>query len=195
MLKDDPILTRRRLLRQRALAAREALGLEHRIRLEQRVAHHVGELLMRLTPRTIAFCWPYRAEPDLRETVAAWLAGDEARRAALPVVVERAAPLLFRRWQPGAPLEADRHGILQPTAACEELHPELVLVPLNAFDARGYRLGYGGGYFDRTLALRSVTAVGVGFEIGRVDHALPQAHDRPMNWLVTEAGVFECLQA
>jgi 5,10-methenyltetrahydrofolate synthetase len=66
--------------------------------------------------------------------------------------------------------------------------PQLVLVPLNAFDAAGYRIGYGGGYFDRTLAETPMIAVGVGFEIGRVESALPQAHDKPMDWIVTEEG-------
>jgi len=63
-----------------------------------------------------------------------------------------------------------------------------VLVPLNAFDAAGYRLGYGGGYFDRTLAQMRTIAIGVGFELGRVDSVLPQPHDLPMNWIVTESG-------
>jgi 5,10-methenyltetrahydrofolate synthetase len=68
--------------------------------------------------------------------------------------------------------------------------PDVALVPLNAFDARGYRLGYGGGYFDRTLAVMRMVTVGVGFELGRENNVLPQAHDHAMHWLVTEAGIF-----
>jgi 5,10-methenyltetrahydrofolate synthetase len=84
----------------------------------------------------------------------------------------------------------DRHGIPFPASA-EEIAPDVALVPLNAFDARGYRLGYGGGYFDRTLAaMEQMAAVGVGFELGREVDVLPQAHDRAMHWLITEAGVF-----
>jgi len=86
-------------------------------------------------------------------------------------------------------LALDRYGIPFP-AHGEEVAPEVALVPLNAFDARGYRLGYGGGYFDRTLAAIQMVAVGVGFELGRENDVLPQAHDRAMHWLVTEAGVF-----
>ena len=93
----------------------------------------------------------------------------------------------FRPWVPGAAMVLDRHGIPHPAAAAEVV-PEVVLVPLNAFDAAGYRLGYGGGYFDRTLAQLDTVAIGVGFELGRVPSTWPQSHDRPMQWIVTEAG-------
>ncbi len=192
MQEEASILTRRRLLRQRALHARESLDDKIRTGLETRLAHHARELLARLAPQVIGFCWPYRAEPDLRAAVADWLAEDASRRAALPVVLDTNRPLTFRRWKPDMVLEPDRHGIPQPPHGCEELVPELVLVPLNAFDAQGYRLGYGGGYFDRTLEVLPATAVGVGFELGRVDSVLPQPHDRAMNWIVTERGVFQC---
>lgn len=88
------------------------------------------------------------------------------------------------------PMTVDRHGIPIPTPGTEE-HPELILIPLNAFDNAGYRLGYGGGYFDRTLeSLDSMpTKVGVGFELGHVATIHPQAHDHPMDWIVTEAGL------
>jgi 5,10-methenyltetrahydrofolate synthetase len=157
--------------------------------LTHRLQHHLADLLERLAPETLGFCWPFRAEPDLRHFVAQWLAGDACRRAALPVVLDREAPLVFRRWEPGMVLQPDRHGIPHPPAG-PALLPEVVLVPLNAFDAQGFRLGYGGGYFDRTLAVLPACAIGVGFEVGRVASVLPQSHDRPMEWIVTEAGVF-----
>lgn len=185
----DDIVARRRALRNHALQAREALTATAREALTRRLEAHLASLLVRLAPRCLAFCWPFRGEPDLRHFVAGWLATDADRRAALPVVLDREAPLVFRRWTPGMTLVPDRHGIPHPPAG-EELVPQVVLVPLNAFDAGGYRLGYGGGYFDRTLAALEVCAVGVGFELGRTDSVLPQPHDQPMDWLVTEAGVF-----
>lgn len=150
----------------------------------------LAPLLQCLAARTLGFCWPFRGEPDLRAFVIGWLAADAQRRAALPVVLDKAAPMVFRAWRPGVPMSADRHGIPVP-AAGPSLVPDVVLVPLNAFDAAGFRLGYGGGYFDRTLAMIDSTAVGVGFESGRVGTTLPQTHDRPMAWIVTEKGVFE----
>ena len=174
-------------MRARALAARMAAPTALRARWEADIMRHLDELIGQLAPRVLAFCWPFRAEPDLRGWVENWLAADTARVAALPVVVEQDAPLLFRRWLPGMELIPDRHGIPFPPHG-ESLAPDVVLIPLNAFDARGYRLGYGSGYFDRTLSAMKTIAVGVGFELGREADVLPQAHDRPMRWLVTETG-------
>ncbi|THF62192.1 5-formyltetrahydrofolate cyclo-ligase [Pseudothauera rhizosphaerae] len=183
------VAARRQALREQAVFRREALADDERERLERRIETHLDTLCADLAPRVLAFCWPWRGEADLRPWVARWLAGDAGRVAALPVVVERHRPLAFRRWVPGMQMALDRHGIPHP-AGGPELRPDLVLVPLNAFDAQGYRLGYGGGYFDRTLAQMDTVAAGVGFELGRADSVWPQAHDRPMEWLVTEAGVF-----
>ncbi|MBR0566454.1 5-formyltetrahydrofolate cyclo-ligase [Azoarcus sp. L1K30] len=176
-------------MRDRALVAREALPSEVRAVMERAIEGHLDGLVEQLRPRSLAFCWPYRAEPDLRAWVTRWLGAGEGRLAALPVVLEKDAPLVFRAWTPGATMQADRHGIPFPVAGVTVL-PDVVLVPLNAFDAGGFRLGYGGGYFDRTLAAKRLQAIGVGFELGRVDSVLPQQHDRAMDWLVTEAGAF-----
>lgn len=185
----DDIVARRRVLRNAALNAREALTATAHKALTHRLQQHLARLLEQLAPQTLGFCWPFRSEPDLRHFVAAWLAAASGRHAALPVVLDRDAPMVFRHWHPGMELVPDRHGIPHPPAG-EEVVPDVVLVPLNAFDATGFRLGYGGGYFDRTLAVLPACAVGVGFEVGRVASVLPQPHDRPMAWLVTEAGVF-----
>lgn len=179
---------RRKYLREHALKLRQALPVERREAMTARLAAHLDALMQILAPRSLGFCWPYRAEPDLRAWVRGWLAAAPGRVAALPVVVERHAPMLFRRWDPDVPMALDRHGIPHP-AEGEPLVPEVLLVPLNAFDDRGYRIGYGGGYFDRTLAGMETIAVGVGFEIGRVADTHPQQYDLPMQWVVTEAGV------
>lgn len=178
---------RRRTLRSQALAAREALSPAAHAQLTGALVAHLDALLSWLRPSTLAFCWPYRAEPDLRAWVGGWLAAETGRRAALPVVIDKDWPLVFRRWTPDSTLLPDRHGIPYPSAG-EILVPDVVLVPLNAFDAAGFRLGYGGGYFDRTLASVSMLAIGVGFELGRVPTVFPQPHDIPVSWIVTEAG-------
>lgn len=112
-------------------------------------------------------------------------------RVALPVVVAAGAPLAFREWAAGGALQPDRYGIPTPVAG-DWLVPELLLIPLNGFDAAGYRLGYGGGFFDRTLAacVPRPRAVGVGFEINRVASIRPEAHDQRLDLVVTEAGCF-----
>lgn len=140
-------------------------------------------------PRCVAFCWPIKHEPDVRSAVEQW--AKLGAQAALPVVVNEDAPLAFRLWSPDTVLVPDRYGIPSP-AAGDFVQPDLILLPLNGFDGAGYRLGYGGGYFDRTLAMLRPRplAVGVGFEINRVDSIRPEVHDQRLDWIVTEAGVF-----
>lgn len=177
----------RRAMREAALKARLALSGEARKVLNERLVGHLDGLLGRLAPAVLGFCWPYRAEPDLRDCVTRWLAQDCTRCAALPVVIDKGQAMAFRPWAPDCAMQPDRHGIPHPVAG-EFVVPDVVLVPLNAFDAEGFRLGYGGGYFDRTLARMRPLAVGVGFELGRVASVLPQPHDIAMDWIVTEAG-------
>jgi 5,10-methenyltetrahydrofolate synthetase len=192
---DTEIRIRRAAMRKSALAAREATPSEIRAEWETAIMGHLDTLIAQLAPRVLAFYWPYYAEADGREWVKRWLAGDANRVAALPVAMEKGTSLAFLRWEPGVEMTPDRHGIPFP-ASGEEVLPDVALIPLNAFDARGHRLGYGGGYFDRTLdVMPQMVAVGVGFELGREDDVLPQAHDRAMHWLVTEDGVFEALSA
>ena len=161
-------------------------GAEHQA-LSARIVAHALATLPR--PRVAAFCWPIKHEPDVRPLLASW-AGTNVR-AALPVVVAEKEALRFREWMPDTHLEPDRYGIPTPTAG-EWLTPDLILLPLNGFDGAGYRLGYGGGYFDRTLAALSPRplAVGVGFEINRIDSIRPAAHDQRLDWIITESGAF-----
>jgi 5,10-methenyltetrahydrofolate synthetase len=170
------------------MASRRAAlaGAEHEALSARIVAHALATLPK---PRVAAFCWPIKHEPDVRPLLANWRSADV--RAALPVVVAESEALRFREWSPDSRLEADRYGIPTPSAG-EWLTPDLILLPLNGFDGAGYRLGYGGGYFDRTLAALSPRplAVGVGFEINRVASIRPEAHDQRLDWIITENGAF-----
>ena len=177
----------RRTLRREMVAKRAALGDEAHAGLSAGI---VGHLLTALpAPQVVAFCWPIKHEPDVRAVVAHWEA--LGARAALPVVVAEAAPLVFRLWTPDTKLAPDRYGIPTPISG-DFIQPDLILLPLNGFDAAGYRLGYGGGYFDRTLAALSPRplAVGVGFEVNRLPSIRPESHDQRLDWIVTEAGAF-----
>lgn len=138
----------------------------------------------------VGFCWPFAAEPDPRFAVRRWREGGS--RAALPVVVAPRTPLEFREWWPGAPMERGVYDIPYPvdTPVCI---PEVALVPVNGFDRNGYRLGYGGGYFDRTLASyeQRPLCIGLGFEIAWMDTIFPRDHDIPFDFMVTEAGIYQ----
>jgi len=177
----------RRALRREMVARRAGLGDGRRAELSAAIVAHLQALLPR--PALVAFCWPIKHEPDVRAITDYWSASGTRR--ALPVVVEADAPLAFRCWDADTPLAADRYGIPTPISG-DFVLPDLILLPLNGFDAAGYRLGYGGGYFDRTLAALSPRplAVGVGFEINRLDSIRPESHDQRLDWIVTEAGAF-----
>lgn len=199
----------RKKQRQQLISAREALPAATRLQHESALLVHLQKLLEQLaaaaagTPagaasnntlanETLAFCWPFRGEPDIRQLVTAWLATKPARKAALPVVIEQGLPLAFRHWTPDSIMAPDRYGIPTPSAG-DLLTPSLVLIPVNGFDSRGFRLGYGGGYFDRTLAGLSPqpVSIGVGFELARLPRIAEASHDKPLDWIVTEAGAFK----
>ena len=178
----------RRNLRRAGLAARAALTPAERATRAAALAGHLSGWFGARTPASFGFCLPHRDEPDLRPLAAELHA--RGWRAVVPVVVAVAAPMAFRDWQPDAPLGTDRHGIAIPLTA-EAAPPAVLLLPLLAFDVAGYRLGYGGGYFDRTLAglVPRPVCVGAGFECGRVADIRPQAHDARLDWIATEAGM------
>ncbi|MBK8760262.1 MAG: 5-formyltetrahydrofolate cyclo-ligase [Sulfuritalea sp.] len=179
----------RAALRREKLAARLAVGPAEHAALSARVATHLAGLWSAMAAQTLAFCAPVRGEFDARPLVGELLA--RGWRAAMPVVVETGAPMIFRAWTPDCAMDTDRHDIPIPRNG-PEIDPDIVLLPLVAFDAAGYRLGYGGGYFDRTLAARAPRprAIGVGFELARVADIRPQPHDIRLDAVVTEAGVF-----
>ena len=177
----------RRALRREMVARRAALGKLAHGEFSARIVAHLRAALA--APGVVAFCWPIKHEPDVRAIVELW--ATTGCRAALPVVVAENAALAFREWTTETPLETDCYGIPTPATGAW-LTPDMILLPLNGFDAAGYRLGYGGGYFDRTLAALSPRplAVGVGFEVNRLASIRPESHDQRLDWIVTEAGAF-----
>lgn len=137
--------------------------------------------------------WPLADEIDVRPLMAR-LHG-QGRTVALPVVAGAKEPLVFRRWQPETLLEEGPFGTLHPGLDQPEVTPGVLLVPLLAFDDKGFRLGWGGGYYDRTLAqLRSagpVIAVGAAFAGQHVDNVPHTSDDQPLDWIVTEESIVE----
>lgn len=178
----------RQALRREMVARRAIMSETEHAVLSAAIVGHLRATLP--LPRMMAFCWPIKHEPDVRAVVEFW--AGLGVRAALPVVLAPATPLAFRIWTADTRLEADRYGIPTPVDG-DFVQPDMILLPLNGFDAAGYRLGYGGGYFDRTLAALAPRplAVGVGFEINRLDCIRPEMHDQRLDWIVTENGAFK----
>lgn len=183
----NPDALRARLRREK-IAARQALSAAAHRAASVAIQHHLTAFLLSRHPGTIAFCMPIRAEVDCRPLIEYLLT--LGWQAAMPAVLTPAAPMVFRAWQPDAPMTVDPHGIPIP-ATDRRLHPDVLLLPLVAFDAAGYRLGYGGGYFDRTLAVMQARplSIGVGFELCAVRDIQPAAHDIPLDLVVTESGM------
>ncbi len=179
----------KKTLRRNALAARAMMAHATGPVAARRLATRVMELLERLSGRIIAGYMPVHHEIDVRPLMEQIAESD--RTLVLPVVKERDAPLVFREWTPGAPLQDGAFGVPIPLPDSPERLPEILIVPLAAFDREGFRLGYGGGYYDRTLAaLRAsagdVTAIGVAYSGQEMDRVPREDTDQPLDWIVTD---------
>lgn len=120
----------------------------------------------------------------------------EGYRLCLPTMEGKGKPLVFRAWSPGDPLAEAAWGIREPLPEAAVLDPDVVLGPLLAFDAEGYRLGYGGGFYDRTLArlraLKPVVSIGIAFDEQRVDAVPHVDYDERLDWILTPSGPLKC---
>jgi 5-formyltetrahydrofolate cyclo-ligase len=163
-------------------------------------AHHAEQItqifLTQIAWRSaevIAGYLPIGLEADIMPLLTE-LARQDARLA-LPVVIGKALPLVFRRWRPGDPLTEGPHGTRHPGALAEAVAPDLLMVPLLAFDEKGTRLGYGGGYYDRSLAQlrteRSVRAIGIAFAAQYFSNLPHDPLDQRLDGVITEQGYRE----
>lgn len=186
-LRWEDIRAWRKRQRTALIAQRIAMPLPRRRDHEAAIMAHLRTAYPDLGRRRVGFYWPFKGEFDPRPLARAL--HEAGASLSLPVVERRAQPLAFRAWQPGARMTPGVWNIPVP-ADGEATTPEVLLVPLVGFDAKGYRLGYGGGYYDRTLASLAPRpiAIGLGFEGACLATIFPQAHDVRMDAIVTEAG-------
>ena len=175
-------------LRREALARRSALQPDVRLSFGRRLAAEGLRLARLWRPDAVSVFHPLRDEPDTLELLRA-LAGD-GFATALPMVVGRGLPLVFRLWRPGDPTHPGLMSIAEPLEAAPVVEPDLLFVPLACFDRRGHRIGYGAGFYDRTLArlraIKPVHAVGVAYGVCEVAAAPYEAHDESLDAIVTE---------
>jgi 5-formyltetrahydrofolate cyclo-ligase len=184
----DNITRWRKNERERLITRRLAISNNERVDCGRHIATHLDTLLPDLGGISVSLYWPFRGEPDLR----GWAAAIRARGAtcALPVVVQKDAPLVFRLWRNGEPLVPGVWNIPIPRDS-EELVPDVVVAPVVGFDRQGFRLGYGGGFYDRTLAAltKKPRFVGVGYSQAAIATIYPLPHDIPMDVTVTEEAI------
>ncbi len=192
----DPVQQRdvarwRRGERKRLSDLRENLGQETRAKLSAAICGHLKAALSEqgIGPGSLlSGYWPIKCEPDLRPLF------DELRAEgvalALPIVETKAAPLTFRRWTPGEKLVRGDWGIPVPPSSAKQVEPDAVLAPCLGWTKEGFRLGWGGGYFDRTLAAlrQRPLSIGIALDAAQIPTIYPQPHDIPLDLIVTETG-------
>jgi 5-formyltetrahydrofolate cyclo-ligase len=193
-MTDEPLLQLKRDLRVDMIAKRAALGDDVRalareslVRTWRRERPVPVREATGLAPAISAF-WPMGDEIDIRPLLQAL--HDDGHPLCLPRTPRRGEPLTFHAWRPGDRLERGPVGTSQPPAASAVIEPDALIVPLLAVDPAGFRLGYGGGYYDRTLtrlrSRRAITAIGVCFEAQRIGRVPTGPNDARLDFLLTE---------
>ncbi len=184
----DDIKQFRKLRRAELLAQRLAIADDQYRQWNASITRLLIEGFPFLQGMTIGLYWPYKGEFDPRFAIREFRKGGAI--AALPIVIQKAKPLQFREWWPGVPVTKSVFDLPIPEGTAV-LQPNALLIPPIGFDLKGYRLGYGGGYFDRTLANISPQPlkIGVAFELSRIETIYPQSHDIPMDFVVTETAI------
>jgi 5-formyltetrahydrofolate cyclo-ligase len=190
-MSGDNISKRKAELRRSAASVRLAAHTSGGADAAAALARHGMEVLAERRFTSVAGYWPIRSEIDVRPLMAAL--AESGRDVLLPVVVQVGHKLVFRRWHPGMELEPGPFGTVHPSAACPTIDPDVVLVPMLAFDGQHRRLGYGAGHFDVTLgglrARKHLLAIGVGYAAQRVDEVPTDGGDEPVDLVLTEHGI------
>ncbi|WP_269583062.1 5-formyltetrahydrofolate cyclo-ligase [Roseibium sp. Sym1] len=173
--------------RQRLYDLRRRMDQQARQAATIALIKHLGHALKERQFDTVAVYWPIRGEPDLRPLMSELCAA--GKTVLLPVVLEKNAPLVFRPWYPGCKMVRGIWNILVPAAGTLK-DPQVVIAPLVGVDKAKYRLGNGGGYYDRTLVSFGTApfVIGAGFDFCRIETIFPMAWDIPMDKVVTEQG-------
>ena len=182
------------LLRRTALARRKAIAPEIAFAFAARLAREAKAIVARHPNAIVSAFWPIGSEADTRPMLAALAAAGVAT--ALPVTIARGKPLVFRLWQEGAPHVPGQMGILEPAPENAAVNPDILFVPLAAFDRRGHRIGYGAGHYDCTLARlraeKSILAVGIAFATQEIAEVPQEAHDARLDFVLTEHELIDC---
>jgi len=192
MIEKPSISDRKKLARKAAGEARKAAHQQLKGHATQALVSQGLGFAGELTGKTVSGFIPYLSEIDTRPLLSAL--SKNGLTTCVPVVIENGTPLEFRTWVPGEPTVPGRWGIPVPPEGSQVVDPDILLVPMLAYDASGYRLGYGGGFYDRTLeklrAMKPVIAIGVAYSAQQVDTVVRGVHDQPLDWVLTEKGPF-----
>ena len=183
------LLEWRKHQRKQLISAREALSEDIHQQWSQAISNLLKQGFPKLRKMNIGIYWPFRSEYDPRPIALYFM--QHGATLALPEVTGKDEPLCFREWLPATPLKKGAYGIPVPIET-RIVRVDAIIIPMVGFDQHGYRLGYGSGYFDRTLAIYQPQplTIGIAFEMQRLENVHAQPHDIAMQYIVTEAGIF-----
>ncbi|OYW63422.1 MAG: 5-formyltetrahydrofolate cyclo-ligase [Bosea sp. 12-68-7] len=186
----DDYALRKAALREQALARRDALEIDDRLVWDEAITERVLALpVFEEAAGPVSAYWPMRSEADPRPVLEALHA--HGLPLCLPAIVARR--MIFRRWAPYEPIVPGGFGTLVPDPAQPGSVPAILIVPLAAFDRRGYRIGYGKGHYDAKLGeLGPVTSIGIAYAAQEIDAVPEEPHDRRLDWIVTERETIRC---
>jgi 5-formyltetrahydrofolate cyclo-ligase len=194
----DPTSTdhAKKALRKAVLARMAALGSERAREAGEALARARLEFLGSLSGRAIGAFHSFGNELPTGPLLSRLCA--EGAVVGLPVVIRKGEPLVFRRWQPGDAMGEGPFGIRQPLASAPEVRPDILFVPLVAFDDQGFRLGYGGGFYDRTIAKlrgeQSVVTIGLAYDEQEVTRVPREAHDQRLDFMLTPSKLHKFME-
>jgi len=188
-MERSEILAWRRTRRAELIALRMALPSSAHNAASAEIYKRLTTVFSPFAPSLVGAYWPFRREYNVLAFLE-WLTG-RRHEVALPVVLGKGMPLEFRRWTRDMEMVSGVYDLPYPASGAA-VQPNILIIPVVGFDAAGYRLGYGGGFYDRTIAAAAPRplCVGTGFEVGRLDTIFPLPHDIPMDYVVTEKGLY-----
>jgi 5-formyltetrahydrofolate cyclo-ligase len=193
MLSSDPALGEKANLRSAALQHRDGVPAEARAAAAEIIAARPLPLPVR--PGVIVSGY-FAIRSEINPLPLLRRFAEAGAGLALPTIVGRGKPLLFRAWRFGDPLQRGQWGIREPTPDAAEVHPDILVMPLAAFDRHGYRIGYGAGYYDLTLnalrATKAITAIGLAYAMQEIDAVPVLPHDARLDLVLTEREVIDC---
>lgn len=189
-LSSDETALRKTGLREAALAHRDALEIDDRLIWDEAITERALALpVFDAASGPVSAYWPMRSEADPRPILE--VLHERGLKLCLPALVARR--MIFRRWAPYEPIVPGGFGTLVPDPAQPEIVPSILIVPLAAFDRRGYRIGYGKGHYDAKLTeLGTVTSIGIAYAAQEIDAVPEEPHDRRLDWIVTERETIRC---
>ena len=170
-------------LRNRLLKERLQMPLVKRELAEKKISVDLKQILSS-KKGALGFYWPVRGEFDPRQVVKDWLFLKNANEACLPVIVEKNKPMIFREWIPEQPMIKGTFNIDVPHPKNRILIPNILLVPTLGFNQKNFRLGYGGGYYDRTLPQYKAFTIGLCFKHGKCRDIAEEKHDMPLDLVI-----------